>query len=719
MNELIANNLIRRGLTLIQIAPHAKVPPKGYKWREVGFGYHEAKDFAQSNIGVKCGEPLPDGGYLVAIDVDPRSHGDELWKHLANETDFPEVPDTMTVVTGRGDGGKHFYFRSKSPLGKCKPWGNGVDVQGVGGYVVGPGSVHPETGKPYLLETDANIEWLPEALEAQIEKAKGEFFDGSDIPEHFSERQIVSEGGRDDYLTQVAGGLRRSGLGFESIYAALTIHNRDHCKPPLNDSDLKRIAKSVQRYEPTDVVNLAPKEINKKDTHHNAKFNDLGEIYETADGLMKDIAAFILNHADRPYPHIAIASAAAIIATCAQGGYFAPGIGAQNGGSLSSYFWIVAPSAGGKEAYRSAVEKYLDAVDERLVFSKFGSAHGLRAALFCSNSGISVIDEMQDELNRLGGKNSPGHLMQILTEMKELTNDLDRLKPVNLAKARYPAIKFPRYSIFGVGTTEGLMKHLNGSLIGGGLLSRFVVVPAVEVPSRSFQGRLSEVPEEHRKRLKAIYQVGLTIEGQQQNIADELARFHNDPKAEHRQQHQPSQFMAFEPLAKLAITDFYKEQEQKYFGYLRTKKAETDISPGSIADRAPRLALKASCWHAIGCGRVLVSVADVQWGIKFASMLSEWLCQAVSGNAGDTPLDRACNRILAALGTQEKPLGKTAIHHATGRHLSSALLHQALETLVSAGDINVFHGMTDVPLDINGTLPKSRGLTFAVPRGKL
>lgn len=68
---------------------------------------------------------------------------------------------------------------------------------------------------------------------------------------------VIPQGQRDNFLTSLAGSMRRKGLSGESILAALRVENAARCHPPLADTDLQRIAKSVGRYTPGDAVEPA------------------------------------------------------------------------------------------------------------------------------------------------------------------------------------------------------------------------------------------------------------------------------------------------------------------------------------------------------------------------------------------------------------------------------------------------------------------------------
>ena len=64
----------------------------------------------------------------------------------------------------------------------------------------------------------------------------------------------IPEGGRNNALASLAGSMRRRGMGYAAIHAALSQVNDEQCMPPLDDGDVRRIAQSVCRYEADDPV---------------------------------------------------------------------------------------------------------------------------------------------------------------------------------------------------------------------------------------------------------------------------------------------------------------------------------------------------------------------------------------------------------------------------------------------------------------------------------
>jgi len=93
---------------------------------------------------------------IVALDVDPRHGGDETLKAL--EAEYGPLPRTWRSLTGGG--GEHIFFRQpegekiRNSSGSIGP---GIDVRGVGGYILAPGSVHI-SGRTY----EWNVDYHPD-----------------------------------------------------------------------------------------------------------------------------------------------------------------------------------------------------------------------------------------------------------------------------------------------------------------------------------------------------------------------------------------------------------------------------------------------------------------------------------------------------------------------------------------------------------------------------
>jgi hypothetical protein len=196
-----------------------------------------------ANIGVVTGS---DTG-LAVLDIDPRHGGDESLKRL---TILGNLPLTTQVHTGGG--GLHIYLRHPGYELKIKsrplPGYPGVDIKADGGYVIVPPSNHV-SGGTYLWKVSpesyspAKIpDWLLTLLLAEPQSRRTP-------SEGANHGEKIPQGNRNIALASLAGTMRRRGMSLEAIEAALLAENKK-CDPPLTESEVLAIAKSVSKYAP-------------------------------------------------------------------------------------------------------------------------------------------------------------------------------------------------------------------------------------------------------------------------------------------------------------------------------------------------------------------------------------------------------------------------------------------------------------------------------------
>ena len=143
---------LEMGLSVIPLKPRDKKPSLSH-WAQYQKRRPENVELdswfigTDNNIGVVCGQV---SGNLAVVDFDDEKAFHYCFPHGGELTD-----ETLCVRTGKG---VHVYvrlertikkttLRSRSGTGKVEP-GLPVDIQGEGGYVVAPPSVHP-SGKTY------------------------------------------------------------------------------------------------------------------------------------------------------------------------------------------------------------------------------------------------------------------------------------------------------------------------------------------------------------------------------------------------------------------------------------------------------------------------------------------------------------------------------------------------------------------------------------------
>lgn len=190
-------------------------------WREDAkdpFAWEEDSD----SWGLVCGE---EAGFFV-VDIDKKSGGLDTLASMS-------LPDTFHWQTQGG--GFHYFFKwpkgqnVRNKVGFLPGW----DIRGTGGYVIcyGDPIVIPEHS---FLEAP---EWLL-TLVTQEDKVS------STLANAVAE---IAEGGRNHYLSALAGRMRRSDC---LSLAGLMEFNEQRCDPPLSQNEVTLIYNSIMRYQP-------------------------------------------------------------------------------------------------------------------------------------------------------------------------------------------------------------------------------------------------------------------------------------------------------------------------------------------------------------------------------------------------------------------------------------------------------------------------------------
>ncbi|MDB4306323.1 bifunctional DNA primase/polymerase [bacterium] len=197
-----------------------------------------------ANIGVRTG---PESRIWV-LDIDPKHGGGMTLEMLMEE--HGSLPATPRQDTGGG--GEHYVFswptngrEVRNSAGKVGP---GIDVRGVGGYVVVPPSVHPDTKREYVWDEDdhplkiepaAAPEWL---LDLTAERGTTSH---RKAPEEWAAlARPQREGNRNHALASVCGKLLRD---LDDIYLAIFLSRLygEACFPPMNADEVDRTINSI------------------------------------------------------------------------------------------------------------------------------------------------------------------------------------------------------------------------------------------------------------------------------------------------------------------------------------------------------------------------------------------------------------------------------------------------------------------------------------------
>jgi hypothetical protein len=200
---------------------------------------------------------------LLVVDIDPSEEGKpNPWPSDPNQSVSLATAGAVSV-TPRG--GRHYVFRK--PFGKTwrcttSKLAPHVDTRTDGGYIVAPPSQRPDGQYCWApdLELSVPLEHLPEPpiwLEDMLDqligsrnKSSAKDFNEARQAETGSEAGGIPDGQRNDTLFKIACNLRRNGLTEDQIADLLLRTNELACKPPLEEKEVRRIAKSAAEYEP-------------------------------------------------------------------------------------------------------------------------------------------------------------------------------------------------------------------------------------------------------------------------------------------------------------------------------------------------------------------------------------------------------------------------------------------------------------------------------------
>ena len=193
---------------------------------------------------------------LLVLDVDVKSGGLESLQELENRYGSLEGHRQVTS----GGGGKHFYFQAQNMQIKTKikilP---GIDLIGNSGAIVAPPSIHA-SGRRYTWVNDFPIQEMPSWLLQLIQDPPVLQAAAADSTEG------LSVGSRKVTLMSIGGFLKFKGLQDSHIQTLLPLINQTACTPPLPDSEIVDLTKSLYKIAdwgpvrplPTSVAQVIP-----------------------------------------------------------------------------------------------------------------------------------------------------------------------------------------------------------------------------------------------------------------------------------------------------------------------------------------------------------------------------------------------------------------------------------------------------------------------------
>ena len=196
-----------------------------------------------ANIGIATGRKSG----LIVLDEDPRHGGSESLVEL--EKKCGPIRETRRSITGNGE---HYYFQHPGGsirIKNAQPLEGypGIDVRGDGGYVVAPPSLH-KNGKRYRWDETSPEELAPippPLLDLLLKNPSPKMSINEDS-------ETITEGSRNSTLASFAGSMRNRRMTEAEILPTILSINSNRCNPPLDESEVEKIVRSIAQYPPGD-----------------------------------------------------------------------------------------------------------------------------------------------------------------------------------------------------------------------------------------------------------------------------------------------------------------------------------------------------------------------------------------------------------------------------------------------------------------------------------
>lgn len=206
-----------------------------------------------ANIGIATGDGL------TVIDVDTiTAHGvDGENSMLVYQVDYGFINETLEVTTPTG--GKHYYYLTDNEYSNKASILPGVDVRGLGGYVVGPGSTINGTlykAKQLTEPQRANSEVLQLLGACKKRETSTDPFEA--LEKGYSET-LIPQGSRTDYLIKQCAQLCDGTKTLETMKKMIQVINEDNLEIPLTDKELEmEVFPSLERFKKHEAKKVDP-----------------------------------------------------------------------------------------------------------------------------------------------------------------------------------------------------------------------------------------------------------------------------------------------------------------------------------------------------------------------------------------------------------------------------------------------------------------------------
>lgn len=246
------------GFKVFPLRENAKTPLfKGNAQTQGTTDLNQVRDIWTQHPNVNIG--IATGNGLTVIDVDTvASHGvDGENSMLEYQVDNGFINETLEVTTPTG--GKHYYYLTDNEYSNKASILPGVDVRGLGGYVVGPGSTINGTlyeAKQLTEPQRANSEVLQLLGACKKRETSTDPFEA--LEKGYSDT-LIPQGSRTDYLIKQCAQLCDGTKTLKTMKKMIQIINENNLETPLTDKELEtEVFPSLERFKKHEAKKVDP-----------------------------------------------------------------------------------------------------------------------------------------------------------------------------------------------------------------------------------------------------------------------------------------------------------------------------------------------------------------------------------------------------------------------------------------------------------------------------
>jgi hypothetical protein len=574
-------------------------------------------DAPNANIGVATG--IESG--LIVIDVDDGGEPSLEGKYL---------PATVEAITGGG--GRHLLYKHPGNAkikNAVKPL-QGIDSRADGGYIIVAPSNHISGGEyewkssPFENQLAIAPPWWINLLKTQKIAEKAQTNEGDEI--------VIRSGSRNATLASMAGSMRKLGMGYNAILSALL---NVRCDPPLDESEIERIAKSICGYPIDDdpeatrigeesavAILETAHEIRKENLKNTPEPDDVKPIdIMPKSGLIRDIALYILSQSELPQPDLAVAGAAVYV-----GAIMGRQVQSKTGLLTNLSFVGLADSGAGKDKARSIIKRIAAATDTTWAIGpdRVSSGAALRAVMKDSPSTAMYMDEFGLKLESATNLKAANHERDTITTLMELysaaqSSDNGTAYADPAMRKRF-VIHRPCLCLYGTTTHKPFFDALSSGQGENGFLARLIVVDAGHTRPEWQDYERKDIPQAIIDGIQAILDQGGDLSRADGTINPDPLVIPYTPEVE----------KSVRDLAAIGIVKYMTSDHAK-----------------SIYNRVVENAIKLALAHAISRGVQAIDDESWIWGRDIALRSAGWMVRAVQDHVSDTLTEKYYKKLLA------------------------------------------------------------------------